>query len=103
MQQFLWGLAFADMSSVYLAILNNVNPVPVELVEKFKQALIVKASFYCRKAASGLWLRELQDKVQIEYLFLLQRQYFSAATCHSIVGKNGKIDANQKGDTHTKP
>lgn len=38
-QQFLWGLAFADMSSVYLAILNNVNPVPVELVEKFKQAL----------------------------------------------------------------
>lgn len=38
-RQFLWGLAFADMSSVYLAVLNNVNPVPVELVEKFKQAL----------------------------------------------------------------
>ena len=38
-KQFLWGLAFADMSSVYLAMLNNVDPTPVELVEKFKQSL----------------------------------------------------------------
>lgn len=39
LRQFLWGLALADMSSVYLAILNNVNPTPVELVENFKKAL----------------------------------------------------------------
>ena len=39
LKQLLWGLAFADMSSVYLAVLNNVDPTPVELVEKFKQSL----------------------------------------------------------------
>ncbi len=39
LRQLLWGLAFGDMSSIYLAIINNVNPVPVELVEKFKKEL----------------------------------------------------------------
>lgn len=38
-RQFLWGLALADMASIYLAILNNVDPAPVVLIEKFKQEL----------------------------------------------------------------
>lgn len=38
-QQFLWGLALADMASIYLAIINNVDPAPVALIEKFKQEL----------------------------------------------------------------
>lgn len=38
-RQYLWGLALADMSSIYLAILNNVDPVPVALIEKFKKEL----------------------------------------------------------------
>lgn len=38
-RQFLWGLALADMASIYLAILNNVDPAPVALIEKFKQEL----------------------------------------------------------------
>lgn len=39
LQQLLWGIAMGDFVSVYLAILNNVNPTPVDLVEKFKVAL----------------------------------------------------------------
>jgi glucose/mannose-6-phosphate isomerase len=39
LEQLLWGLAFCDMTSLYLAILNGVNPTPVELVEKFKREL----------------------------------------------------------------
>ena len=38
-KQMLWGLALADMASIYLAVLNNVNPVPVDLVERFKADL----------------------------------------------------------------
>ena len=38
-QQFLWGLALADMASIYCAILNNVDPAPVALIEKFKKEL----------------------------------------------------------------
>lgn len=38
-RQYLWGLALADMTSIYGAILNNVDPTPVELIEKFKAAL----------------------------------------------------------------
>lgn len=38
-QQMLWGLALADTSSIYLAILNNVDPTPVELIERFKKEL----------------------------------------------------------------
>lgn len=38
-KQMLWGLALADMTSIYLGLLNNVNPVPVELVERFKKEL----------------------------------------------------------------
>ena len=39
MQQLLWGMALADITSIYLAVLNNVNPEPVALVEKLKQEL----------------------------------------------------------------
>lgn len=39
LQQMLWGLAFCDFTSLYLAILNGVNPTPVELVERFKAEL----------------------------------------------------------------
>ena len=38
-QQYLWALALADMTSIYGAILNNVDPAPVVLIEKFKNAL----------------------------------------------------------------
>ncbi len=38
-EQMLWGLALADMTSIYLGILNNVDPAPVELIEKFKKEL----------------------------------------------------------------
>lgn len=38
-RQFLWALALADMSSIYGAILNNIDPAPVDLIEKFKAAL----------------------------------------------------------------
>lgn len=39
LQQLLWGVTLGDFVSIYLAILNNVDPTPVELVEKFKKAL----------------------------------------------------------------
>jgi glucose/mannose-6-phosphate isomerase len=39
LQQVLWASVLGDFVSVYLAILNNVDPTPVELVEKFKHAL----------------------------------------------------------------
>jgi len=38
-EQLLWGSILADYVSIYLAILNNVNPMPVLLIEKLKQEL----------------------------------------------------------------
>lgn len=38
-QQYLWGLALADMTSIYGAILNGVDPTPVDMIEKFKASL----------------------------------------------------------------
>jgi glucose/mannose-6-phosphate isomerase len=38
-KQMLWGSILADFTSIYLAILNNVDPTPVALIEKLKQAL----------------------------------------------------------------
>jgi glucose/mannose-6-phosphate isomerase len=35
-EQLLWGCILADFVSIYVAILNNVNPVPVQLIEKLK-------------------------------------------------------------------
>lgn len=39
LEQLLWHVVFGDFCSIYLALLNGVNPTPVELVEKFKQEL----------------------------------------------------------------
>ena len=40
LEQMLWGSILADFASIYLAILNNVNPTPVELIEKLKVELV---------------------------------------------------------------
>lgn len=40
LEQMLWGSILADFASIYLAILNNVNPTPVELIEKLKIELV---------------------------------------------------------------
>lgn len=38
-EQMLWGSILADFVSIYVAILNNVDPTPVELIEKLKKEL----------------------------------------------------------------
>lgn len=38
-QQLLWTSNFCDFVSIYVALLNGLNPTPVDLVEKFKKAL----------------------------------------------------------------
>jgi glucose/mannose-6-phosphate isomerase len=38
-EHILWGCILADFVSIYVAILNNVNPTPVQLIEKLKQEL----------------------------------------------------------------
>lgn len=38
-EQLLWGSILADYVSIYVAILNGVNPTPVDLIEKFKAEL----------------------------------------------------------------
>ena len=40
LEQVLWGSILADFVSIYLAILNNINPTPVELIEKLKIELV---------------------------------------------------------------
>ena len=40
LEQVLWGSILADFVSIYLAILNNTNPTPVELIEKLKVELV---------------------------------------------------------------
>jgi glucose/mannose-6-phosphate isomerase len=39
LEQLLWTIAFGDFVSLYLAILNGLNPAPVDLIEKFKKEL----------------------------------------------------------------
>ena len=39
-EQLLWGSILADFVSIYLAILNGVDPTPVQLIEKLKQELV---------------------------------------------------------------
>lgn len=39
LKQLLWAAALGDFTSLYLAILNGLNPTPVELVERFKVEL----------------------------------------------------------------
>lgn len=38
-QQLLWSSMLGDFVSIYLALLNGINPTPVDLIEKFKAAL----------------------------------------------------------------
>lgn len=38
-QQLIWAIAFGDFVSIYLALLNGLNPTPVDLIEKLKGAL----------------------------------------------------------------
>ena len=39
LEQLLWTVALGDTVSIYLALLNGVNPTPVDLIEKFKAEL----------------------------------------------------------------
>lgn len=39
LEQLLWTIALGDFVSVYTALLSNINPTPVDLIEKFKKAL----------------------------------------------------------------
>jgi glucose/mannose-6-phosphate isomerase len=39
LQQLLWANILADFASIYVGILNNVDPAPVELANKLKRAL----------------------------------------------------------------
>lgn len=39
LKQMLWGMVFCDFVSLYVALLNGINPTPVDLVEKFKTEL----------------------------------------------------------------
>ena len=39
LEHLLWTINFGDFVTIYLALLNGVNPSPVELVEKFKKEL----------------------------------------------------------------
>lgn len=39
MKQLLWAIAYGDFVSLYVALLNGINPTPVDLIEKFKKSL----------------------------------------------------------------
>jgi glucose/mannose-6-phosphate isomerase len=40
LDQLLWLVALGDFVSLYTAILNGLNPTPVDLIEKFKRELV---------------------------------------------------------------
>ena len=39
LEQLLWTIALGDFTSIYTAILNGLNPTPVEIIEKLKKEL----------------------------------------------------------------
>jgi glucose/mannose-6-phosphate isomerase len=39
LQQLLWTIAYGDFVTIYTALLNGLNPAPVDLIEKFKKSL----------------------------------------------------------------
>lgn len=39
LEQLLWTIALGDFVSIYTALLNGINPTPVDLIEKLKKAL----------------------------------------------------------------
>jgi hypothetical protein len=38
-EQLLWTVILGDFTTIYLGLLNGVNPTPVDLVEKMKKEL----------------------------------------------------------------
>ncbi len=40
LEQLLWGSILADFASIYVAILNGVDPIPVPLIDKLKKELV---------------------------------------------------------------
>jgi glucose/mannose-6-phosphate isomerase len=38
-QQLLWTVLFGDFVTLYVGLLNGLNPAPVELIERFKKEL----------------------------------------------------------------
>ncbi len=40
LDQLLWAIAFGDFTTLYVALLNGLNPTPVDLIEKLKTELI---------------------------------------------------------------
>lgn len=40
LQQLVWTIAFGDFVSLYVAMLNGIDPTPVDLVEKLKEELV---------------------------------------------------------------
>jgi glucose/mannose-6-phosphate isomerase len=39
LEQLLWVVALGDFVTLYVALLNGLNPAPVDLIEKFKKEL----------------------------------------------------------------
>lgn len=39
LEQLLWTIALGDFVTIYTALLSNINPAPVDLIEKFKKSL----------------------------------------------------------------
>ena len=39
LEQLLWTVVFGDFVTLYTALLNGLNPAPVDLIEKFKKSL----------------------------------------------------------------
>jgi glucose/mannose-6-phosphate isomerase len=39
LEQLMWSIAFGDFVTIYTALLNGINPAPVDLIEKFKKSL----------------------------------------------------------------
>ena len=39
LQQLVWTMAYGDFVSIYLALINGLNPTPIDLIEKFKTEL----------------------------------------------------------------
>jgi glucose/mannose-6-phosphate isomerase len=40
LEQLLWTIALGDFVTLYTALLNNINPTPVDLIEKLKKELV---------------------------------------------------------------
>ena len=40
LEQLLWSVALGDFVSLYTALLNGLNPTPVDIIEKLKKELV---------------------------------------------------------------